>query len=1176
LTSRRRLCEPCGPVDSKRNGSGPPPPPQRSGSFQWDEPSRGKSPDPASPSGSGFRFTDDDDDAQGAPEEAEELLEEVEEPEFVDSALIEEVEPAHGAPPPAPAPMPRGRERGAFLDDGEIALPPGLSQVVRTQSGSSFPFRDVTDDDDEPGALSGKFAHDDDDPDGADDIRPDGEADETWADAPVPTTVVQRAPEDDDFGDVHEPSRLTPPPRPVRDEDDFGDVLEPSRLTPVRAAASAPPSRPVRDEDDFGDVLEPSRLTPVRDAGSVPSPRPPRDEDDFGDVLEPSRAMRAARPAAPAPEPEYIDLRDSQSLTPPRSRDDDHADIRDSQSLVHDALDRSGLAPASDTDDLADLADDAPLPPPPEAALDLDGTAPPPLIAASAAQSGVGFSRAELERSYERLPIVRPPGTGEPTRPFSELRSEGHAPKASSEERAPVRGATGPLSDRDDDDAPTPGLAPVPSEPLGEPFPLDLWSDPDELIGRDLGRYRLVKPLSRGMMSRVYAAIDEESGRHVAIRILGPTHSPAEPRARQFLYEAQQLGKLHHESLVEVIDTGSTSDHLTYYVMERVDGESLAAVARNEGPLPWQQVGILITQICEALIVAADKNLHATDLNLGSVLRLKGEAEDNRGRQPIKLLGVGISPVASVYRSPDGNLVESKGTPPGTAETMAPEVASGGFPEPASVVYALGVMMYELLTGKPPFRGESFLAVIKKQMYDEPTPPSVVVPQQEIAGPFEAVLMQALAKDPSLRFPTVRDLHEAVLAARAQEGELRRATAILSLDPAFWDERSARKSEPHPASPPQPEPQPLASFAADLRNTNPTLAEAVLGPTSAARSEPVPAPRVAAVSEPRAIPIPAPLQEPPPPQPAAPAKPPKPEPSMILSQLAPPLRAPEPVALPSQAAAPMPLIVQLAQPPAPASNTFIRNLSLGIVAGSALIFLVLQLSRPATPTPRKTDPVAEGSGKRTKDTGKPRKQRDTRPRDEEEAPPIVVTAQPVPETRPTPPPETKIEPPPETKVEPPPETKVAPTLVPETKAEPTPPPETKTAPPPETKTAPPPETKTAPPPETKTAEPKPKPKPKPNVDPSLPQRIEPIRLKSRYASMEPRIAARCASMSGLGTASGLKVNVKIVVDTQGNVKATAQGNWTGTPLGRCVEDFVESIRFNETQHGGSRLHTFTF
>src|SRR5690606_30551425 len=203
------------------------------------------------------------------------------------------------------------------------------------------------------------------------------------------------------------------------------------------------------------------------------------------------------------------------------------------------------------------------------------------------------------------------------------------------------------LDDDDDDDGPPVKLAPAPSEPLGEPFPLDLWSDPDELIGRDIGRYRLTKPLSRGQTTRVYAAVDEQIGRPVAIRMLGPTYSPASRRARQFLYEAQQLGTLRHESIVDVIDAGTTSDHLTYYVMEHLEGASLTAVVRAEGALPWQQVAGLVTQICEALNVAADRDILATDLGLGSVMLLPdGGDDDGRRRRPIKLLGVGVAPVA--------------------------------------------------------------------------------------------------------------------------------------------------------------------------------------------------------------------------------------------------------------------------------------------------------------------------------------------------------------------------------------------------------------------------------------------------------------------------------------------------------------------------------------------------
>ena len=1140
-------------MDNKRNGSGPPPPPQRSGRYEWNEPL------PQTPAP--FQFTDDDDELPlpGGRSHSSDMLDDDEllgddddddDGGFVDSALVRDVRPAHSAPPPLPSPMPARAGSGAFLDDGEIALPPGLSQVVRTQNGR-FPVREI------------EVAEDlDDDDDDADDafVRPRG---------PATDDDLLSA---DDFGAELPPDSDAPE----------ADLAPPPRSVPSLAARPWSPG-PVSDDDE---LPPPPRSRPAPPPAPPPAPAPPptlrraRDEDDFGDLNEPSRAVPAAAARAPAPAPRP-------APPPRRARDeDDFGDLNEPSRALHAAVDLSGLAPAPAP---SDSIDDAPLPPPPPADLDDDEPLPPLIAGASSGQSGVSFNRGELALD-EPAP---PPPVAEPVRAFT-----APAPKDS-----PSRPPSAPSPSFDDSGdelplAPAAGLAPAPSEPLGEPFPLDLWSDPEELIGRDLGRYRLVKPLSRGLTTRVYAAIDEQSGRHVAIRILGPTHSPAERRARQFLYEAQQLARLHHESIVEVVDTGSTSDYLSYYVMERLEGESLAAALRMDGPLPWQQVAILTTQICEALIVAADKNIHAGDLNLGAVVRLRDDGDDGRRRQPIKLLGVGVSPVASVYRSPDGNLVESKGTPPGTAEYMAPEIASGGFPDAASAVYAIGVMMYELLTGRPPFRGDSFLAVLKKHMYDEPQPPTLVVPEQEIAEPFEQVILRALAKDPSRRFPTIRALHESVLAARAREGELRRATAILSLDPASWDEDSARKDEPsRPLPQSRSEPQPLRSFTADLRKNDPALAEAVLGaspaaaksaPVAAPRPSSVPTPRTTPVSEPRAIPIPPVLAAPPPPAPPAPvtASSPtiaKPEPSMVLSQLAPPIRAPEPI-LPPQpvTSSQMPLIV-VSPPPPVASGNLVRNVSIAVVVGSALIFFALWMSRGPAPQPaRKGDAVAESSKRAAKDRepSKPRRTRESR-REPEPAPqPIVVSAPPVPEARPEPPqPVALPTPEPPQPALPTPEPAVArpePTPQPEPVAQPKPEPEPAPQPEPEPKPEPVAAVVPQPEPRPEPTEPaKPKPRPK-AVDSDLPARIEPIRLKSRYAAMEPRIAARCAALSGLGAAARIDVTVKIVVDTQGVVKATTQKNWAGTPLGRCVEDFVESIRFNESQQGGSRTHTFSF
>jgi hypothetical protein len=120
--------------------------------------------------------------------------------------------------------------------------------------------------------------------------------------------------------------------------------------------------------------------------------------------------------------------------------------------------------------------------------------------------------------------------------------------------------------------------------------------------------------------------------------------------------------------------------------------------------------------------------------------------------------------------------------------------------------------------------------------------------------------------------------------------------------------------------------------------------------------------------------------------------------------------------------------------------------------------------------------------------------------------------------------------------------------------------------------------------------PKPEPKPEPKPAPTpiktapkpapkasdVPVRIEPIRLQSRFKSMEERVATRCGSRAGVPNPRGLKVSVRIVVDVRGEVKATATGAWAGTPMGQCIEEMIEAVRFNETQNGGSRTHVFPF
>ena len=558
-------------------------------------------------------------------------------------------------------------------------------------------------------------------------------------------------------------------------------------------------------------------------------------------------------------------------------------------------------------------------------------------------------------------------------------------PQAPIQAPAPVQAQAAEESDDDDEWEPQSSevidLAPAPTD-LGEPFPLDLWSDPDELIGRELGRYRLVRPLSRDMTTRVYVGEDTDSGREVAVRILGPTHSPAEPRARQFIHEAQQLARLRSEHIVEVLETGTTSDHLSYYAMELLPGDTLASALRSDGPMHWAEVAAFANQICDALILAGERGIVHTDLSASTCVRLRAEKTEPGGeprRDLIKLLDVGITPLTSGFRNAEGAWTLSQGTPVGAAEFMAPEIAGGGKADARTTVYALGVLMYELATGRPPFRGDSFISVLKKQMYEEPVPPRQVLPDNEIPELFEAIVLRALGKTPGDRFTDLRALDEALLAARAREGELRRVTQILALDPAFWDEDGSRRVKAPSAPLRAADPTPLATFATDLKQNQPALAAAVFGPRPHPRNEP--------------------------------------STSLRLTQLAPPITAPElpPLPVVAPVAPQMPVLV-LARPPS-ANNNLFRTVSLSIVGASVLLMLIIAFTDRNRGNTRKPTEVSADSNRAATTRPPPRDPKRTRN-------PVAAVLQ-EPEVKDAPPPE------PEVQDAPPPEPEPAKAIVPE-------------------------------------------------------------------------------------------------------------------------------------------------
>jgi serine/threonine-protein kinase len=1172
-------------VENKRKGSDPPrtsgPLPDEPGSFAFTDDD--ESPLPAPPPFDGRRG--------GVPEllESDEVIETVDEAELLDSSLVTEVRPTHAMPPPIPAPVPTGPGRRAMFDDGEIALPPRISQLSQSQR---FPFREIH--------AEESGAYEPPDPD-----EPGGETSGWRSPAPRGSEATQVLDPDElmEATLAPPPPPRAPPPRPpAAMGEDFvslteGLIADDEPSSSMSMARRAPPSTPPA-------AAAPPSTPP---APAAPEPRPPARSGatgtrwSFADLDEP--------PTPPAWEDEPVPTdrfsAPSPATTPPfedptrmfADGDDDRAAETVVDGPVASGDDATGLfstrtengstglfthRPPGEDDHtgLYALRDDAPAPATGEIVDSPDEDAPASPAPAGAATSSGAWARPRPPQPSAAIPVAafddddddwspaasRAPATSPPVdvNPSSAI-SVADIPEDDDEPWTPQTAARGtnlsgaiPVADLpdDDDDAwtaptqvgpapsrpptpappsrpPTPAsraddddewepqvaaahLAPAPND-LAEPFPLDLWSDPDELVGRELGGYRLVAPITRGMTTRAYAGEATADGRPVVVRVLAPNFSPAEPRARQFLYEAQQLAKLRGEHIAEVLATGTTPDHLTYYVTERVDGETLASVVRTEGPLPWYEVAAFAHQICEALLQAKSRGIVHGDLTAASCVRVRApapatdeDAERPRGR--IKLLGVGVTPLASVFRGAEGGATLSPGTPPGTAEYMAPEIAGGGRPDEATEIYALGVLMYELLTGRPPFRGDSFIAVLKKQMYDDPPSPRMVVPEQEIPEMFEAIVLKALAKAPGERHEGLRALDDALLAARAREGELRRVTQILALDPAFWDEDGSRRAVPSGAA--AAEPAPLATFTADLQKQQPDLAARVFSR---------PGPR----NEPSA--------------------------ALQLTQLAAPVTAPALPPVPAAAPPQMPVIV-LSQPPTGAAGpNLVRTISIAVIIGSLLLFLALWMrDQNGRGAPRKPGEVS-AEAKRPPAT-KPKKK--TEPRPKTETPADVDT--PAPPT-PAPPPET----PPA--VDPEPVPKDSPPPAPEPAPKDSPPPATAPTDPPPVAAVP---TPSKPPPVKKD--------PAPKKDPfdDRPEKIDGGRLKSRLDSMEPRVVQRCAGK--VSNAKGVKVTVKVTVDARGNVSAPAQGAWADQPLGRCVQETIESLHFNESRLGGSRVHTFSF
>jgi eukaryotic-like serine/threonine-protein kinase len=268
-----------------------------------------------------------------------------------------------------------------------------------------------------------------------------------------------------------------------------------------------------------------------------------------------------------------------------------------------------------------------------------------------------------------------------------------------------------------------------------------------ELIG---GRYKVEDLVGTGGMSSVYRARDNVLERQVALKILHDHFSGDPEYVERFRREARAIARLNHPNIVTVIDRGELGRH-QFIVFEHVAGENLKDVVRRRGPLPVDEAVALTTQVARGLAFAHDHGVVHRDVKPQNVLI------DENGTAKVTDFGIARS------IDPDEGLTET-GTVLGTSGYIAPEQASGLRVDSRSDQYSLGVVLYELLTGEPPYSGDNVMAVAMKHLR-EPVP-RVRDRRRDVPASVDAIVSRAMAKRPEDRFPSTDDMVAALEAAQ--------------------------------------------------------------------------------------------------------------------------------------------------------------------------------------------------------------------------------------------------------------------------------------------------------------------------------------------------------------------------------------------------------------------------
>lgn len=352
------------------------------------------------------------------------------------------------------------------------------------------------------------------------------------------------------------------------------------------------------------------------------------------------------------------------------------------------------------------------------------------------------------------------------------------------------------------------------------------------------GRYELLRHIARGGMADVYLARDGLLGREVALKVLFPEFANDPNFVERFRREAQAAANLNHPNIVGIYDWGQ--ERGTYYiVMEHVSGRSMSDVLRSTGPLHPDRAAEIASDVAGALSTAHAAGLVHRDVKLGNIL--VSDSGD------VKVADFGIA--TALVSSSDAALTQH-GSVMGTATYFSPEQAQGKALDGRSDLYSLGVVLYEMLAGVPPFQAETPVAVAYKHVQERPD--GLLDRGVQVAESLQAITMKLLAKSPANRYPTADDLrndlrrylagaHRISRKGAAAAGSAAEAAAETTAEPPVTEPPATPPTSPvdattaQPVTPaptdtaPQQPGQPIPGYADPAQQAAITQQQAVYG-----------------------------------------------------------------------------------------------------------------------------------------------------------------------------------------------------------------------------------------------------------------------------------------------------------------------------------------------------------